>query len=225
MTTWKDVTSYGGGTGPKVPTTWELISGHLRVVVTRHIHYDPEAWVLRCPAVGIDLQELKEPDLEDAQREAIRLVYVRIENLVADVSEIIDVTPPDESVDPPPGALKLLSDNPLLRLHDPRSGRIDAKRVARAYGLSLRALSKALGRKPQTVGKTPTSSSLQNQLAHFRRSYELLLKLLGDQAKVLAWLNAPQPDLAGEQPIALFSRGEAETVRNFLEVMYAGGPL
>ncbi len=88
----------------------------------------------------------------------------------------------------------------------------------------MRALSRALGRHPQTVGKTPAAKSLQTQLAHFRRSYELLLTLLGDRTKVLAWLNAPQPDLAGEQPIDLVQRGDAEAVRNFLAVMYAGGP-
>ena len=124
----------------------------------------------------------------------------------------------------PPLYLKHDSSSLLSRLHDRDTGRIDAKKVAEAYDLSLRALAKALGRSPQSVSKTPAGPALQEHLGHFRRSYELLLRLLGDEARVKAWLNTPQQDLGGERPIALFRKGEAEAVRSFLEVMYAGGP-
>lgn len=46
---WKDVSSYSRGDREKgvLPSSFELQVGKLRLVVTRHIHYDPTDWVLR----------------------------------------------------------------------------------------------------------------------------------------------------------------------------------
>ena len=109
-------------------------------------------------------------------------------------------------------------------LHDPKTGRIDAKKIAEAFGMSLRALAAALKRKPQSISKTPAAESLQEDLSHYRRSYEILRSLLGNATAVRVWLNSPQPDLAGQRPISLIEQGEAESVRSFLEILYAGGP-
>ncbi|MCP4448479.1 MAG: response regulator [Myxococcales bacterium] len=113
---------------------------------------------------------------------------------------------------------------PLHNLHDPKTGRIDAKRIARAYGLSLRELSKAIGKAPQTVSKTPAAVSLQPLLTDLRRAYDLLCKLLASTEEVPLWLNTPLPDFGGRQPISLIRDGQAENLRDFLEAMYAGGP-
>jgi CheY-like chemotaxis protein len=119
---------------------------------------------------------------------------------------------------------ELGSSDPLVALHDPKTGRIDAKRVAHALGLSVPDMARALGRTPQALHKTPSAPAIQKPLGHLRRSIELLYKVYGNLASVRAWLNAPQPDLAGERPIELVKHGEGEAVRDFLEVTYAGGP-
>lgn len=112
----------------------------------------------------------------------------------------------------------------LAELHNPKSGRVDATCVAEAFGLSERALARALNRSPQAINKTPSAESLQPLLAPFHRSYELLLKIFGSAAPARRWLNSPLADLAGKRPIELMKSGEAEKVRDFLEMMYAGGP-
>lgn len=114
---------------------------------------------------------------------------------------------------------------PRSDLHDPRTGRIDAKKVATAFGLSLRSLAAALDRTPQSLSKTPTAQSVQDDLGHYQRTYEILRSLLGDPATVRAWLNSPQPDLAGKRPVRLIEDGQVEAVRDFLEIVYAGGPI
>jgi hypothetical protein len=50
---WKDATSYSRGERDEkiAPRTYEMSVGKLRLVVTRHIHYDPTDWVLRMEGV------------------------------------------------------------------------------------------------------------------------------------------------------------------------------
>jgi hypothetical protein len=50
---WKDVSSYSRGDREKgvPPSSFELAVGKLRLVVTRHIHYDPTDWVLRMEGI------------------------------------------------------------------------------------------------------------------------------------------------------------------------------
>jgi len=50
---WKDVSSYSRGDREKgiPPSSYELEVGNLKLVVTRHVHYDPTDWVLRMEGV------------------------------------------------------------------------------------------------------------------------------------------------------------------------------
>ena len=52
----------------------------------------------------------------------------------------------------------------LEELHDPESGRLDARRIAEYLDIPLRALADALGKKYTTVHKTPAAPSLQPDL-------------------------------------------------------------
>src|SRR5438477_7367891 len=65
-----------------------------------------------------------------------------------------------------------------VSLHDPESGRLNAKRVATLFGLSLRETASLLGQKPQAVSKTPDAPSLQPALAAFERIAALLASLV-----------------------------------------------
>jgi len=123
------------------------------------------------------------------------------------------------------GALKSPKTEALLRkLHDPKSGRIDAKMAASFLGLNLKALAEGLGRNYRAVHKTPSSEALQPELQTLRRIIELLLGLVGSKNAALIWLNTPSQDLAGETPAQLIKSGHADSVRSLLENVTAGAP-
>lgn len=68
---WVDVTSYRRDED-RSSKSWELRCEHLRVVVTRHIHF-PGKWILNCRP-WFDLHELSSLDVEDAKTESLFLV-------------------------------------------------------------------------------------------------------------------------------------------------------
>lgn len=109
-------------------------------------------------------------------------------------------------------------------LYNPRSGRLDAQRVSAFFGLSLRRLASHLGRKPQTVSKTPDAVRLQPGLAVFARIAAGLLALVGSEEGARVWMNAPNAQFGGSTPLELLLAGEGEVVVDALENMLAGQP-
>ena len=55
----------------------------LNVCVTRHIDHAHDAWVLRAHDIGIDLRELKSTDLEAAKQEALHIVRLKLQSMLA----------------------------------------------------------------------------------------------------------------------------------------------
>lgn len=113
---------------------------------------------------------------------------------------------------------------PLAALHDSESGRISAKLLAPALGLSLRELAALCDKNVQTLSKTPDSKRLQPTLQSLYRLLELLTRMTGSLPNARTWLNAPQDELDGERPLALIKQGQVEVVRDLLEMAYAGNP-
>lgn len=113
---------------------------------------------------------------------------------------------------------------PLTELHDPETGRLDASRIARYLGISLKDLACGLGAKYSTVHKTPSAKSLQPELGRVKRILEVLGSLLTSKEDVLAWLNSPHPDLDHETPLRLIVSGETEAVSTLLENAALGQP-
>lgn len=109
-------------------------------------------------------------------------------------------------------------------LHDPASGRIDAARVARFFGLSLSALAKALDRSPQTLHKTPDAPRLQAALAPLARIATSLVTLFGTADRARVWMNAPHPDLDRVAPVDLVKANKAGVVADLLEDALLGHP-
>lgn len=128
------------------------------------------------------------------------------------------LTPPTTAPVAPLGGL-------MPDLHDPRSGRLDARRLAEWFGLPLTALARALGREYTTVHRTPASPALQAGLRVYLRIASALNRLVGSPVAARVWLNAPNPDLA-ETPRALMERGmdDAEVVAELLEDSLLGMP-
>lgn len=113
---------------------------------------------------------------------------------------------------------------PLLvaDLHDRKTGRIDAKRLAEYLALPLSALARAVGRDYKGVFKTPASESLQPVLEPIHRTAVALHRYFRHRRETLAWLNTPNPELDGQRPRDLVLEGKAEVIADMLEASLAG---
>lgn len=85
MMEWKDTTSYSRG-GDRSPQTYTARVGKLRLVVTRHRDY-PGRWVADCPPF-MRLHVLRSGTADEAKREALDILKIHIEDILADVEQI-----------------------------------------------------------------------------------------------------------------------------------------
>jgi Protein of unknown function (DUF2384) len=113
---------------------------------------------------------------------------------------------------------------PLQQLHDPRTGLLDASRIAEYLELPLKQLSGALGRNYSTVHRTPTAPAIQETLGSIKRSLEILEQVLVDKATILAWWNSPHPDLGRKTPMQVLLEGRAQIIEDMLEAALEGIP-
>lgn len=104
------------------------------------------------------------------------------------------------------------------------NGRLDARDVSALYGISLAALSRALGRSEQSVHKTPTSPNIQAALRVYERIAAMLLRLTGSEFGLRTWMQASNPELEEETPLVLLLNGEAEVIAELLEDVLRGEP-
>lgn len=117
-----------------------------------------------------------------------------------------------------------LEPHTVASLHQATSGRVDARRVARFFGLSLSEVARLLGRSPQAVHKTPDAPGLQQPLSVLLRIATALTRLYSSPEKARIWLNAPHPDLDKARPLELITGGKAEIVADQLEDALLGHP-
>jgi hypothetical protein len=110
------------------------------------------------------------------------------------------------------------------KFHVGPKGFIDAGRVAKAFGLSLSALARALDVTPSALTKRKTASAAQAGLRKLEFVWAVLRKELASEAKVRAWLNASHPELDNEPPRALLSQGSIAALADFVESGLAGQP-
>lgn len=120
---------------------------------------------------------------------------------------------------------------PLMRglmpiLHNPKSGRLDAKRIADWFGLPLTALAQALGRQYAAVHKTPDAPALQEDLHLYLQIASDLQYLAGSYEGAQVWLGAKIPDFEDHVPRDLLTEGQgaAEMIAAFLEDSLYGQP-
>jgi hypothetical protein len=102
------------------------------------------------------------------------------------------------------------------------SGRLSARRVAEAFGLTLAQLAAAIGKARQTVWKTDDAEALQPRLFPFERIARLRTVL--PESDFRSWLNMPDGQLDDRTPIELLRNGEADTVADLAEDMLTGIP-
>jgi len=112
----------------------------------------------------------------------------------------------------------------LPELHDPKTGRIAADKVAKHLAVPLKQLAHAVGANYATVHKTPAADSLQSALTPVKRSLEILHELLQDPAAEKAWLNTSHPDLGMRTPLQVILEGNGNALWTILENALEGIP-
>lgn len=117
-----------------------------------------------------------------------------------------------------------LEDALVEQFHDPLSGRLDARKVADAYGVSLSALAKALKVTQSALSKRPTAAAAQVGLRELEFVWATLVDLLTTEAKAKAWLWSSRRDLNGQPPIRLLTNGSARALANYMRSVVVGEP-
>lgn len=110
---------------------------------------------------------------------------------------------------------------PGLRNAD--SGRLDARRIAGATGLSLAALARASGISQQALSATPDSPGAQRGLLPIARLSELLDEVFTPEEKRV-WLRTPNDRFDGRTPLQAIEAGDAELVALSVESALEGQP-
>lgn len=131
-------------------------------------------------------------------------------------SKLVDARAPRREVPP--------ARHVLLDLHDPKSGRLDARRIADYLQISLSSLAAATGRSVAAIHKSPAADSLQQALAPVAQTVSLLSEFHDSKEYVRAWLHSPHPDLGGQIPMKLILEGHAVAVADMLAAAMAGQP-
>lgn len=76
---WKDISTHSKSDEKRIPVSWEFSCKGIRVVVSRHIHHNPDVWLLSCEPF-LNLYELKNKDIDAAKEESIKIVTKCLEN-------------------------------------------------------------------------------------------------------------------------------------------------
>ncbi len=107
--------------------------------------------------------------------------------------------------------------------HDKATGRLDSDAVARGLGISVSGLAKAVGLTPSALSKRPHARAAQGALREIEFAVAALRRLLGSDARVRAWLNAPHPDLKG-RPAGSSSKGSVKDLADYVRGAVSGQP-
>jgi hypothetical protein len=91
---------------------------------------------------------------------------------------------------------------PLITDLRARSGRLDARRIASAIGLTMPQLADCLELPEEALQQNPPSVGLDERLEPFAMVVGIVRDVYGGDAKrVRIWLRTPRPELEGQTPI------------------------
>ncbi len=88
----------------------------------------------------------------------------------------------------------------LPEVHDPATGRIDAKKLAAVLGVKQAELARALRVDRRVLGSKPTLPKLQERAAMLERTLAILIDYLGSAEVARAWFQTPNPNLGDRTP-------------------------
>lgn len=112
----------------------------------------------------------------------------------------------------------------LPETRSPDTGKLDARRTAQAFGLTLRELGQVLGRDPSGLTKHASSDRLQPQLQALDTLALQLRDVFGSLELGRMWLRAPNPVLGGEPPLTSLLHGDTKSLRKLLLLAGSGMP-
>jgi len=79
---WKDISSYSRKDTDRTPKTWELKAAGMMIVVTRHINYSPDAWLMTCQPF-CEILEIGHGTADEAKSVAVEYVSKNLERCIA----------------------------------------------------------------------------------------------------------------------------------------------
>ena len=164
-------------------------------------------------------------DVSDREYKAGATAVVPFSSLADALKRIVHVSVSadlDQTVTPRLSAAP--SGNVVEELHDTDTGRLNAREVASILGTSLSAVAKATGLTPSALSKRPDAKAAQPALRELEFSIVALRRVLATDSHVRAWLNAPHPDLSGEAPINLLTKGSAKDLADYVRGALSGQP-
>jgi len=91
MIEWKDASSWSqkdSAEARSVPKTWSTIVGPVRLSVTRHIHYDPDTWVMSCNPPVVMQTPLESADIDRAKEQALEKLHDFCCRVMAEINGI-----------------------------------------------------------------------------------------------------------------------------------------
>ena len=117
-----------------------------------------------------------------------------------------------------------LEQTTIEEFHDAATGRLDANAVARGLGVSVAALAKSIGLTPSALSKRPHARAAQEGLRQVEFVMTALRQMLGSDSRIRAWLNSQHPDLDGQPPLTLLTKGSAKELADYVRAALAGQP-
>ena len=117
----------------------------------------------------------------------------------------------------------------IPEVHDPATGRIDAKKLAEMLGVKQAELARALKVDRRILGTKPTLPKFQKRAAMLERTLAILIDYLGSVEVARAWFQSPNPELEGYTPwevcenVDEFPKG-VEAVANMIAAVPEGIP-
>jgi hypothetical protein len=108
-------------------------------------------------------------------------------------------------------------------LHNPQTGRLDIRRVAEAFDLTVSELARSIGIAPKTALRTPDSETIHRALLPF----EIIARartVLKDRESFLRWLNRPLASIGNAAPKSLLLEGKAKELAGVVNAALLGQP-
>jgi len=87
--------------------------------------------------------------------------------------------------------------------HDKHSHRLNARKVAKLYGLSLAACARAIGFTPENLRSHPDAIKAQGPLAQLVHAWNVLSEIFPGEGAAQKWLHHPNRRLQGQTPMQL----------------------
>lgn len=112
----------------------------------------------------------------------------------------------------------------MTELRNEGSGRLDAKKIANAFGMTLADVSRSIGKSLQAVHRTSDSKTLQQDLFSYERIASAISRISNSGNALRVWLNSPNEAFPGKLPVELIAKGRANMLADLLEDVLLGHP-